>query len=310
MQRGAEQWLKRRHQVAHHFDDLVQQHEAAALGMWAFLATEVMFFGGMFLGYTIYRFLFPAAFFEREQLSRHLARHHQYGGADLSSLTMVLAVHAAQTNRSRALFWLLLLTVALGALFSASNSPSIITNLPNTWCPAADFATRASTRATPRFSFLLLCHDCHARAAHDHRHRGLCRARREARRGRYSEPLSYAGRARRPVLALRRYHLDFSVSTILSARAPRMITIKTYLAVFAALLLLTAATTVAAFVDLGRWNLAAALAIAFAKAALVGLYFMHLRHSSRLILVFVAASLLWLSHMIVSSLSDYFTRNW
>ncbi len=89
-----------------------------------------------------------------------------------------------------------------------------------------------------------------------------------------------------------------------------MMTIKTYLAVFAALLLLTAATTAAAFVDLGRWNLAAALAIAFAKAALVGLYFMHLRHSSRLTLVFVAASLLWLSHMIVSSLSDYFTRNW
>lgn len=89
-----------------------------------------------------------------------------------------------------------------------------------------------------------------------------------------------------------------------------MITIKTYFTVFVSLLVLTGITTSAAFVDLGRWNIAVALAIAFAKATLVGLYFMHLRHSSRLTLVFVAASLLWLSHMIVSSLSDYITRSW
>jgi cytochrome c oxidase subunit 4 len=89
-----------------------------------------------------------------------------------------------------------------------------------------------------------------------------------------------------------------------------MITIKSYFGVFAALLLLTALTTAAAFVDLGPWNIAVALAIAFTKAALVALYFMHLRHSSRLTLVFVAASLLWLTHMIFSSLSDYITRGW
>src|SRR5258706_9231605 len=47
---------------AHQFDDSVQQHEASWLGMWIFLATEVMFFGGMFLGYTIYRSVNPQAF--------------------------------------------------------------------------------------------------------------------------------------------------------------------------------------------------------------------------------------------------------
>ena len=41
--------------LAHQFEDLEQQHEAASLGMWIFLATEVMFFGGLFAGYTIYR---------------------------------------------------------------------------------------------------------------------------------------------------------------------------------------------------------------------------------------------------------------
>src|SRR5215212_6299757 len=44
--------------VAHHFDDAVQQHEAATLGMWAFLATEVLFFGGLFTAYAVYRHYF------------------------------------------------------------------------------------------------------------------------------------------------------------------------------------------------------------------------------------------------------------
>ena len=46
---------------AHQFDDVEQQREAASLGMWIFLATEVMFFGGMFLGYTIYRSTYAAS---------------------------------------------------------------------------------------------------------------------------------------------------------------------------------------------------------------------------------------------------------
>ena len=103
--------------VAHHFDDSVQQHEAASLGMWAFLATEVLFFGGMFLAYTIYRFLFPVAF---SQASNHLDIWLGTTNTAVliaSSLTVVLAVHAAATNKSRLLFWLLLLTALLGAIF-------------------------------------------------------------------------------------------------------------------------------------------------------------------------------------------------
>ncbi|MGH7927112.1 MAG: hypothetical protein ACREQV_04900, partial [Candidatus Binatia bacterium] len=48
--------------VAHQFDDVAQQHEASTLGMWTFLITEIMFFGAMFLGYTIYRASYPQAF--------------------------------------------------------------------------------------------------------------------------------------------------------------------------------------------------------------------------------------------------------
>src|SRR3954447_22591880 len=48
--------------VAHQFDDLAQQHEASTLGMWAFLATEIMFFGGALVGYAVYRHSYYDAF--------------------------------------------------------------------------------------------------------------------------------------------------------------------------------------------------------------------------------------------------------
>jgi cytochrome c oxidase subunit 3 len=48
--------------LAHHFDNLAQQQEAASLGMWVFLLTEILFFGGLFIVYTIYRVWYPEAF--------------------------------------------------------------------------------------------------------------------------------------------------------------------------------------------------------------------------------------------------------
>jgi cytochrome c oxidase subunit III len=85
--------------VAHQFDDAEQQRGAAELGMWVFLATEVMFFGGMFAAYVVYRSLFPDAF---GHASTHLdVRLGSINTAVLisSSLTMALAVRAAQIGR-------------------------------------------------------------------------------------------------------------------------------------------------------------------------------------------------------------------
>jgi cytochrome c oxidase subunit III len=103
--------------VAEQFDDREQQHEAANFGMWIFLATEVMFFGGLFASYTIFRNLHYEAF--------RIGSHHlavQFGAANtavliLSSLTMALAVHAAQTGRRRALMGFLVATLILGLTF-------------------------------------------------------------------------------------------------------------------------------------------------------------------------------------------------
>ena len=78
----------------HQFEDMDQQREAGSLGMWVFLVTEIMFFGGLFATYIIYRTLYLTAF---EEGSRLL--NVKFGAANTavligSSLTMALAIHA------------------------------------------------------------------------------------------------------------------------------------------------------------------------------------------------------------------------
>jgi cytochrome c oxidase subunit IV len=94
---------------------------------------------------------------------------------------------------------------------------------------------------------------------------------------------------------------------------------RTYLAIFAALLVLTMMTVEAASFDLGhpeafgvRWplNVMAALGIATVKATLVVLFFMHLRYSTRLTWLVIATSLLFLAIMIGITASDYVSRGW
>ena len=85
---------------------------------------------------------------------------------------------------------------------------------------------------------------------------------------------------------------------------------KLYILVFAALIGLTGLTTGVAFINLGKWNAVAALAIAVCKASLVVLFFMHLRWSSNLLRIVVASSLLWLAILIGLTISDVFTRDW
>lgn len=108
---------KSRSALAHHFDDLAQQYEASTLGMWAFLLTEIMFFGGLFLGYAVYRSAYLEGFIEG---SHHLdAILGTLMTAILigSSLTMALSVHAAQVGHNKLLVRFLLLTMLLGVAF-------------------------------------------------------------------------------------------------------------------------------------------------------------------------------------------------
>src|ERR1700742_668863 len=103
--------------IAEQFEDLPQQREAATLGMWTFLATEVLFFGGLFLAYTIYRHFYFSDFAAASKHTDLL-----YGTINsviliTSSLTMALAVRAAKLAQYRMTSRYLILTICLGLSF-------------------------------------------------------------------------------------------------------------------------------------------------------------------------------------------------
>jgi cytochrome c oxidase subunit 3 len=90
-----------RQHVSHQFENIQQQNECYIVGMWSFLVTEIMFFGALFLAYTLYRYQNPQVFVEAH-------KHLEVGWGALntvilltSSLTMALAVHGGQTGNRR-----------------------------------------------------------------------------------------------------------------------------------------------------------------------------------------------------------------
>jgi cytochrome c oxidase subunit 3 len=103
--------------VSHQFEDLGQQNESYVVGMWTFLVTEVMFFGALFTAYMIYRSLYPEAFHEaHRELSIPLGAFNTVVLL-ISSLTMALAVHAAQRGRRAVLIAWLVVTMSLAGVF-------------------------------------------------------------------------------------------------------------------------------------------------------------------------------------------------
>jgi cytochrome c oxidase subunit III len=103
--------------LAHHFDNLEQQREAGTLGMWVFLVTEVLFFGGLFMTYIVYRSWYPGAFAAASHELDITLGTINTAVLITSSLTMALAVHASQTGERRLLLIFLLITMALGVTF-------------------------------------------------------------------------------------------------------------------------------------------------------------------------------------------------
>jgi cytochrome c oxidase subunit 3 len=104
--------------LQHHFDDMDQQAEASTLGMWVFLVTEIMFFGGLFMAYIVYRSASPEGF---QEASHHL--NVIWGAVNtivliVSSLTMAMGVRAAQTSAppKTQVAWIVA-TMVLGATF-------------------------------------------------------------------------------------------------------------------------------------------------------------------------------------------------
>ena len=132
---------------AHQFEDAAQQRHAVTLGMWTFLITEILFFGGLFLAYAIYRWSFPAAF--------AAASHHldiTLGAVNTvvlicSSLTMAMAVHSAQTGRRSLLIGYLILTILLGAGFLGIKAVEYTHKFHEHLVPGASFRLPEEPRA-------------------------------------------------------------------------------------------------------------------------------------------------------------------
>jgi cytochrome c oxidase subunit 3 len=103
--------------LKHHFDDLAQQHEASSLGMWLFLATEVLFFGGLFAAYMLYRMWYPETFAEASRTLDVTLGTVNTAVLIGSSLTMAMAVHSAQMGNRRSLMLFLVATMVLGSIF-------------------------------------------------------------------------------------------------------------------------------------------------------------------------------------------------
>lgn len=135
------------------FENFEQQEEVARLGMWTFLATEVMFFGGMFVSYIVYRHEYPYAF---AVASKHTDLF--YGTLNTailltSSLWMALAVNAASLNRRKPLVFFLLLTILFALCFLLVKGFEYAEDLRDHLLPGPNFSVPEAPK-TNMFFFL------------------------------------------------------------------------------------------------------------------------------------------------------------
>jgi len=141
--------------LAHHFDTMVQQRTSVELGIWLFLAQEVMFFGGLFLAYTFYRTRYHEAFVE--------AGHHldvRLGALNTvvlitSSLTMALAVRSAQAGKNAAVRNFVLVTMLLGVVFLGVKSLEYHDKYVDHLIPGASFAFHGVHQQGAQIFYLL-----------------------------------------------------------------------------------------------------------------------------------------------------------
>ncbi len=238
--------------LAHQFDSMEQQQDASTFGMWVFLLTEIMMFGGLFTAYLIYRLKYYPAF-----VAGSTSISVSWGFANTlvligSSFTMAMAVWAAQNGRRKAQVWFLIGTMILGAAFLGVKAKEyydkwdechipghVIGKGFNTWggCSATDskLGNIADEIRTKRgiqtirksllyrrpkqteifFSFYFAMTGLHA----FHMIIGLGLLSwllLRANRGEFGAAILHADGTGRPVLALCRYCLDFPVPVAVS----------------------------------------------------------------------------------------------
>ncbi len=154
--------------LRHHFATPEQQMDASTLGMWTFLITEVLFFGGMFTSYAIYRGIYPGAFASTSRYMDVVLGGTNTAVLICSSLTMALAVRAAQLSNRKALIRFLILTMIFGTAFLVIKGVEYHSKWVEYLVPGFRFHYEPSllcaARSDPLFSIFL--HDRHARSSY------------------------------------------------------------------------------------------------------------------------------------------------
>ena len=134
--------------LAFQFEDLEHQHNTSTLGMWVFLATEILFFGGLFTGYLVYRNLYHQAWVEAS------TKGMQYWKGTIntvvlicSSLTMAMGVHSAQVGKRKLIVFFLILTILLGCTFLGIKSVEYYNEYVEHHIPGPNFQFPEATDA-------------------------------------------------------------------------------------------------------------------------------------------------------------------
>jgi cytochrome c oxidase subunit III len=143
--------------VPHHFENLEQQADATVLGMWVFLASEILFFGGLFMAYTVYRSTHDSAFGEACQKLNAVLGAVNTAVLLTSSLTMALAVHAARIGRRQGVQLYLAATLVLGSGFLVIKAYEWYSEYSEALVPrlrfdSEEWQTKAETKAKEAFT--------------------------------------------------------------------------------------------------------------------------------------------------------------
>ncbi len=148
----------------HHFANAEQQYDAATTGMWIFLITEIMFFGGLFAGYTIYRNAYPVAWGEASRRLDIVLGTVNTAVLICSSFTMALAVRCAQLGKRKEMPWYLFITIAFGLAFLAIKGVEYYQKFVEHLVPGPsfEFAAPLAQNAQLYFSFYFAMTGLHA----------------------------------------------------------------------------------------------------------------------------------------------------
>ncbi len=141
--------------IAHQFDSREQQRDVSMLGMWVFLVTEILFFGGLFLTYTVYRYWYPDAFASASRELLVAAGTANTAILITSSLTMALAVRSAAIGSRTGQLIFIALTMALGTAFLGVKAFEYYTEFVEHHVPGPGFVAAAGQANAAQIFFSL-----------------------------------------------------------------------------------------------------------------------------------------------------------